>query len=179
MRLLFSLVCAALNICTLVSCSSLAPETIALMGRPVPDGRLMLLSGQQIALKNTGGRNRALLFWTTWCTHSRGVVSDYEDLARTYAYRGDTDFFAVNLDRHNDLELVKGRIEAQDLTTVIHVFSGNDVQDETYLALRGRHVPYSAFIDADGIVQFVGIGVGGLEDFLEEKFDAPPGPGRR
>jgi thiol-disulfide isomerase/thioredoxin len=150
----------------LAGCASLSPEAIALVGRPVPDGRLMLLSGEDLALKDRRGRNAAILFWTTWCPHSRSVIAQFEDLARSYAHRGDTDFFAVNLDRNEDLSLVRGRISAQDLTTVIHVFSGNDVQDEAFLALKGDQVPYSVLIDGNSIVSYVGIGVGGLEDYL-------------
>jgi hypothetical protein len=70
------------------------------------------------------------------------VIAQFEDLARTYAPRGDTDFFAVNLDRNEDLHVVRGRINDQDLSTVVHVFSGNDVQDEAFLALKGDQVPY-------------------------------------
>jgi thiol-disulfide isomerase/thioredoxin len=153
----------------MMGCAAVSPEAAHLLGRPVPDGRLMLLSGEDRALADTQGKNRGLLFWATWCAHSRGVISDFEDLARTYAHRGDTDFFAVSLDRNDDLKVLKSRIADQDLTTVIHVFSGNDVQDEAFLALKGDQVPYSVFIDSRGVVRFVGIGTGGLEDFLEKR----------
>jgi thiol-disulfide isomerase/thioredoxin len=157
---------------SLSACSSVSPDALLLVGQPVPDGRLMLMRGDDIALKNTQGRHRAILFWATWCAHSRSVISQFEDLARTYASRGDTDFFAVNLDRNEDIAGVKERIEAQDLTTVTHVFSGNDVQDEAFLALKGDHVPYSVFVDRDAIVRYVGLGVGGLEDFFEQRREA-------
>jgi len=153
-----------------VSCSTIAPDTQELLGQPVPDGRLMLLSGEDVALKNPSGRNQVVLFWATWCAHSRGVIADFEDLARTYASRGDTDFSAVNLDRNEDLPVVKERILEQDLTTVIHVFSGNDTQDEAFLALRGKHVPYAVFMDGRSVIQYVGLGVGGLEDFLAMRY---------
>jgi thiol-disulfide isomerase/thioredoxin len=132
----------------------------------------MLLSGEDRALKDSQGRNRAILFWATWCPHSRSVIAQFEDLAREHAHRGDTEFFAVNLDRNEDLDVVRGRISAQDLTTVTHVFSGNDVQDEAFLALKGGQVPYSVFIDGRSIVRYVGVGVGGLEDFLGARFSS-------
>jgi thiol-disulfide isomerase/thioredoxin len=153
----------------MTGCAAVSPEAAHLLGRPAPDGRLMLLSGEDRALADTRGKNKVLLFWATWCAHSRSVISDFEDLARTYAHRGDTDFFAVSLDRNDDHKTLKSRIADQDLTTVIHVFSGNDVQDEAFLALKGDQVPYSVFIDSRGIVRFVGIGTGGLEDFLEKR----------
>jgi len=139
----------------------------------------MLLSGEDIALKDPRRRNRAILFWATWCSHSSSVISQFEDLARTYADRGDTDFFAVSLDSNQDLDILKGRIAKQDLTTVTHVFSGNDVQDEAFLALKGDHVPYSVFVDSGSIVRFVGLGVGGLEGFLDRHFDDSSSPNSR
>jgi len=151
-------------------CSSLSSHTLALVGKPVPDGRLMLLDGGDLALNDSRGRNRAILFWATWCAHSKSVISEFEDLARAYGDRDDTEFFAVSLDRNEDLDLVRSRIAAQDLTSVTHVFSGNDVQDEAFIALRGDHVPYSVFVDGGGTVRYMGLGVGGLEDFLEAKF---------
>jgi hypothetical protein len=154
----------------LSGCSSVSRDAANLVGHRVPDARLMLLSGDDLALKEVHGRNRALLFWTTWCSHSRGVISGFEDLARTYAPRGDTDFFAVSLDRNEDLDAVKRRIQAQDLATVTHVFSGNDVQDEAFLALKGDHVPYAVFIDDQSIVRFVGLGIGALEEFFEGRY---------
>lgn len=154
----------------LSGCSSVSRDAANLVGQRVPDARLMLLSGEDLALKDVRGRNRAILFWTTWCSHSRGVISGFEDLARVYAPRGDTDFFAVSLDKNEDLEPLKRRIEAQDLTTVTHVFSGNDVQDEAFLALKGDHVPYSVFIDDQSIVRFVGLGLGDLEEFLDGRY---------
>jgi len=157
-----------------LGCAAVSPEVSALVGHPVPDGRLMLLSGEDLALRDARGRNRAILFWTTWCAHSRSVIAQFEDLAREYADRGDTEFFAVNLDRNEDLDAVRGRIKAQDLTTVTHVFSGNDVQDEAFLALKGEQVPYSVFIDGRSVVRYVGVGVGGLEDFLETRFADQP-----
>jgi thiol-disulfide isomerase/thioredoxin len=168
-RLLFSFVMIGL-LSSIISCSSLSDKNMDLVGRPVPDGRLMLLSGEDVALKNQAGRNQVILFWATWCSHSRSVIASFEDLARTYASRGDTDFYAVNLDKNQDLDLVKDRIKVQELTTVTHVFSGNDTQDEAYLALQGNHVPYAVFIDQRSIVRYVGLGVGGLEEFIEARF---------
>lgn len=163
-----AILCAA-GLCA--GCTSLSPEALSLVGRPVPDGRLMLLSGEDRALSEGQGRNRAILFWATWCSHSRSVISQFEDLARTYASRGDTEFFAVSIDRNEDLDALLGRIKVQDLTTVTHVFSGNDVQDEAFLALKGDHVPYSVFLDERSTVRYVGLGVGGLEEYLERRFD--------
>lgn len=155
----------------LSGCSAVSGDAAGLVGRPVPEGRLMLLEGgDHVALAGKTGTNLAILFWATWCSHSRSTIADFEDLAREYAWRGDMEFYAVSLDKNDDLELLQGRIKSQELTTVKHVFSGNDVQDEAYLALKGTHVPYVVFVDARGIVRFVDIGVSGLGGFLQQRF---------
>jgi hypothetical protein len=161
----------ALVLFTACGCSAVSGDAANLVGKPVPEGRLMLLEGgDHVALAGKAGTNLAILFWATWCSHSRSTIADFEDLAREYAWRGDLEFYAVSLDKNADLELLQGRIKSQELTTVKHVFSGNDVQDEAYLALKGTHVPYVVFVDARGIVRFVDLGVGELGDFLAQRF---------
>jgi thiol-disulfide isomerase/thioredoxin len=161
----------AFIVATACGCSAVSSDAANLVGRPVPEGRLMLLEGgDHVALTGKAGTNLAILFWATWCSHSRSTIADFEDLAREYAWRGDLEFYAVSLDKNADQELLQGRIKAQELTTVKHVFSGNDVQDEAYLALKGTHVPYVVFVDARGIVRFVDLGVGELGNFLAQRF---------
>jgi thiol-disulfide isomerase/thioredoxin len=162
---------AAVGSCMLSGCSAVSGDAAGLVGRPVPEGRLMLLEGgDHVALAGKAGTNLAILFWATWCSHSRSTIAEFEDLAREYAWRGDLEFYAVSLDKNDDLKLLQGRIKSQELTTVKHVFSGNDVQDEAYLALKGTHVPYVVFVDARGIVRFVDLGVNGVGTFLEQRF---------
>ena len=155
-----------------LGCASVSETTAALVGKPVPEARLMLLSGEDIALKGTEGVNRALLFWATWCSHSKSAIARFEDLAREYASRGDLEFYAVSLDKNEHLDLLRGRIKAQELDTVAHVFSGNDVQDEAFLALKGDQLPLAVFIDSRGIVRLVDVGVGGLESYIERRYSA-------
>ncbi len=155
-----------------MGCSPLSDASKDLVNKPVPEGRLMLLSGEDIALRGRSGTNMALLFWATWCPHSRGAIADYEGLAQRYSGRRRIEFYAVSLDRNEDLEQLKARIQSQKLASMIHVFSGNDSQDEAFLSLRGGHLPYAVFIDERGTVRFVGIGVAGLQDYIEDNYGA-------
>jgi thiol-disulfide isomerase/thioredoxin len=156
-----------------LGCSSVSEHSTSLIGKPVPEARLMLATGEQVALRSKSGTIVVLLFWATWCSHSRAIMADFEDLAREYSGRGDIEFFAISVDKNEDFELVEARIKAQDLSSMTHVFSGNDTQDESYLALKGDHVPYAVVVDARGIVRFVDIGISGLEAFLEKKLSKP------
>lgn len=153
-----------------IGCSSVSDAARQLVGRPVPDGRLMLLRGEDIALQGKRDTNIAILFWATWCPHSRGEIERFEELARKYQFRRDLEFYAVSIDQNSDLTSLKERIESQNLKAVTHVFSGNDVQDEAFLSLRGNSIPYAVFIDSRGIVRLVDIGAASLEDLLSSRF---------
>jgi thiol-disulfide isomerase/thioredoxin len=168
-----SLLLALVMVVSSIGCASVSEHSTSLVGKPVPEARLMLATGEQVALRSKSGTIVVLLFWATWCSHSRAIMADFEDLAREYAGRGDIEFFAISLDKNDDFELVEARIKAQDLSTMTHVFSGNDTQDESYLALKGDHVPYAVVIDARGVVRFVDIGISGLESFLAKKLSKP------
>jgi thiol-disulfide isomerase/thioredoxin len=154
---------------SLVGCASVSESAASLVGKPVPEARLMLLSGEDVALRGEGV-DRAILFWATWCSHSKSTIAHFEDLAREYSPRGNVEFYAVSLDKNEDLEHLRWRIKTQELDTIVHVFSGNDVQDEAYLALKGDQLPYAVFVDSRGVVRFVGTGIGGLESYLEKHF---------
>ena len=153
----------------------MSKDTEQLVGAPVPDGRLMMLSGETRALRTANGVSKAILFWATWCSHSRGGIERFEDLARRYSWRGDLEFYAVSIDKYADESALLKRIESQELQTISHVFSGNDVQDESFLALRGDQIPYAVLIDGRGVVRHAGIGVGGLEELVEAKFSVRRG----
>jgi thiol-disulfide isomerase/thioredoxin len=112
----------------------------------------------------------AILFWATWCPHSRGAIADYESLAQKYGGRRGLEFYAVSLDPNENFEVLRERIQNQSLTSMVHVFSGNDTQDEAFLSLRGARLPYAVFVDDHAIVRYVGIGLGGLESFIADRY---------
>lgn len=147
-------------------CAAASPAAQALVGQQVPSARLMMLSGEDVAIRPDDGRKKVLLFWATWCPYSKSAIEDFEDLARQYRSRSDVAFYAVSIDRNQDLDILESRIREQNLHTVQHVFSGNDIQDEAFIALYGNTIPYAVVIDGDGVVRFVDIGVSGLESYL-------------
>ena len=161
--LVFGLLCV-------VGCSAVPQAAQELVGKQAPEARLMLFDGEHVALRAKTGTNVAILFWATWCAHSRGAIADFEALAQRFSRRRDLEFYAVSVDKNQDFEALKNRIESQKLHSLTHVFSGNDVQDEAFLGLKGTHIPYAVFIDSRGVVRFVGMGTSGLESFLESRF---------
>jgi thiol-disulfide isomerase/thioredoxin len=130
----------------------------------------MLLNGEHIALRSRVGKSVTLLFWATWCPHSRAGIEEFEALARTYKDRPEIEFYAVSVDKNEAYAELKNRIHLQDLESMTHVFSGNDVQDEAFLAFHGERLPYAVFIDDEGVVRFADLGVSGLRTFLSQRY---------
>jgi thiol-disulfide isomerase/thioredoxin len=130
----------------------------------------MLLSGEHIALRSREGREVVLLFWATWCPHSRAGIEEFQALASAYKNRPEMEFYAVSVDKNESYEELQNRIRIQGLESMTHVFSGNDVQDEAFLAFHGERLPYAVFIDDRGIVRFADLGVSGLRAFLGQRY---------
>lgn len=128
----------------------------------------MLLSGDDVAMRSDDGTTKVILFWATWCRYSKSAIEDFEALAREYRERRNVNFYAVSLDRNEDISILESRIREQDLSTVQHVFSGNDIQDEAFISVRGATIPYAVVIGPDGRVKFLGMGVSGLEGYLHD-----------
>ncbi len=152
------------------ACSTVSERTAGLVGRPAPDARLMKLDGSETTFSAEKGRFVAVLFWATWCKHSKGAIADFEDVARIYGRRADVSFFAVSVDRNEDFETLKSRIASLELKSLVHVFSGNDIQDEAYQKFYGDLVPMAVLIDPRGVVRYVGTDVSEIEDLLDERF---------
>jgi thiol-disulfide isomerase/thioredoxin len=154
----------------LVGCSGVSSSAREMVGHPAPFTRLTLLDGSQVPLDATMGKTTAIIFWTTWCGHSRGTIEDFEELAKKYSRRKDLAFVAVSLDKEPDLPKVNERIAGLQLSTITHAFSGNDVQDEAFIALHGESVPYLVVLDKRGTVKSVASSISELEDYLEETY---------
>jgi thiol-disulfide isomerase/thioredoxin len=150
----------------LLGCAIVSSQTEDFVDRPAPSARLMLLDGTQIPLIPDPGRTAVVLFWATWCPRSRYIVEDFEQLAREFTSRADLDFFAVSIDKNEDFEVLKSRIREQDLKTVQHCFSGNDIEDEAFYSFKGHTIPFVVVIDSKGIVRVVTPHIGEARKFL-------------
>lgn len=154
----------------LCGCSAVQLKGKELIGQPAPEARLMLFDGSEIPLSAQLGRNTAIVFWSTWCPHSKSLIERYEALARHYGNRGDIDFFAVSVDKNDDFKILKERVKSQDLHSMTHFFSGNEAQDHAFVTLEGQRIPYVVFIDRLGVVRLVEGSIDPLEEYLQLQF---------
>jgi thiol-disulfide isomerase/thioredoxin len=150
-------------------CSAMKAKGVELIGRQAPEARLMYLDGSEIPLSAQRGKYTAIIFWATWCSHSKTAIVQYEELARRYAKRKDVEFLAVSVDKNEDFGTLKDRIKYQDLRTMTHIFSGNDSQDDAFVNLQGESIPYFVFIDKEGIVRLVDSEFDPLEMYVSQE----------
>ena len=156
-------------LCTLLAfsaCSTIPDAAKQMVGHEAPSTRLTTLEGDLVSLDEYRGKDIAVLFWATWCSHSRPAVEAMEELAKSNAGMPDTVFWLVSVDKADKLAELKSRIAYQDLDTVKHAFSGNDVYDEAYTALHGRDLPYFVVIDKKGIVRVVADDIDPVREYL-------------
>lgn len=151
-------------------CSGVSTAAKEMVGTPAPYIRFTMLDGTQVPLAFAEGKSAAIIFWTTWCGHSRGTIEDFEKLAKKYKRRKDLVFLAASLDKAEDLAKVEERIKSLGLSTVMHAFSGNDIQDEAFLGFKGESVPHLVVVDSRGVIRSVASSTSELEEYLEERF---------
>ena len=154
----------------LSGCSPLPPSAYEMVDKHAPMTRLTLLEGGDLPLEAFEGKHTALMFWATWCGHSKARMEEFAELAAEYSARRNVAFVAVSVDRADDLDKLRARIQSDGLGKITHMFSGNDVADEAFLAFKGESLPYIIVLDPNGRVESVDISTGPLEDYLEEHF---------
>ena len=141
-----------------------------LIGNEAPEARLMFFDGSEVPLSSYRGKNVCIVFWATWCTYSRSLIERYQDLARHYVRRSDMEFIAVSIDKNEDFEVLKRRIQEQGLKSMTHIFSGNDSYDDAFVNLKGKNIPYVVFIDRNGVIRLAEHNLTPLEEYLSMEF---------
>lgn len=136
-----------------------APEK----GQPAPDFTLENLDGEPMALEDLRGKVVLLNFWATWCGPCRVEMPALESRHQQYPEQ----LAVVGIDFDEPKENVAAFMEEFGLTFPILLDPGAVVQD----AYRIRGYPTSVFLDQDGTVQIVHIGIMAedqLDDYLQE-----------
>ena len=145
---------ASLLFSLLTGCSTISDETLALVNKTAPAARVSFLDGDYVSLRQYRGKTVVLMFWATWCSRSKTLITELSDYARTHK-NPNTEFIAVSIDRFDRLSTLKNMIYLQGLDGVKHAFSGNDVRDEAYVSFRMIAIPTIVIIGPDGVVKGV------------------------
>ncbi len=141
------------------SASIYAPDK----GKQAPEFTLEDLSGQQISLTDLKGKVVLLNFWATWCGPCRVEMPTLQ--SRHELYPENLSVLGIDFDEPKDN--VMAFAEEFGLTFTILLDPGGEIQNE----YRIRGYPTSVFLDENGIVQIVHIGIMSedqLDDYLQE-----------
>ena len=132
-------------------------------GALAPEFTLEDLSGNQVALTDLQGKVVLLNFWATWCGPCRVEMPTLQ--ARHEQYEDSLAVVAINFDEPK--EDVLNFATELGLTFTILLDPGGETQN----AFRVRGYPTSVFLDEDGVVQIVQIGImsdSQLDNYLEQ-----------
>lgn len=130
---------------------------------PALDFELISLTGEQVQLQDLRGQVVLLNFWATWCGPCRLEMPAFQERSQTYA--DDLKVVAVNFDEPQ--ADVQAFVDELGLTFEVLLDPGAEIQK--LYQIRGYPTTY--FIDAEGVVRVLHIGVmteGQLDDYLSD-----------
>ncbi|MBW8011454.1 MAG: redoxin domain-containing protein [Chloroflexi bacterium] len=160
---------------TLAACSSvdsiqdsdgvkaLELEVAPVKGALAPDFELEGLDGELVSLSDYRGRVVLVNFWATWCGPCRFEMPALQSRYERYA----PEFEILAVDNDESAEAVDAFFKELGLSFKALLDPGGDTQ-ELY---RVRGYPSSVFVDADGVIQIIHIGMmteGQLDGYLLE-----------
>lgn len=140
--------------------SRIAPE----IGAQAPDFALRDLEGNEVRLSDYRGKTVLLTFWATWCGPCRLEMPTFED---RYQELKDDGFTVLGLNYDEPVEDVSAFRDELGLSFPLLLDPGGSVQR----LYRIRGYPSSIFVDDQGVVRIVHIGLiteGQLRDYLIE-----------
>ena len=140
--------------------SRIAPE----IGAQAPDFALRDLEGNEVRLSDYRGRTVLLTFWATWCGPCRLEMPTFEG---RFQELKDDGFTVLGLNYDEPAEDVSAFRDELGLSYPLLLDPGGSVQR----LYRIRGYPSSIFVDPQGVVRIVHIGLiteGQLRDYLVE-----------
>lgn len=145
-----------------------AIDTSGIASAPVrdalaPDFELVNIQGENVKLSDFRGKAVLINFWATWCAPCRLEMPAIQARYEQYS----PDFVVLAVDNDESLEIVAAFVDELGLTFPVLLDPGADIQ-QLYL-IRGY--PSSFFVDANGVIKVVHIGImteGQLDGYLFE-----------
>ena len=140
-------------LCALMMCvSAVAAVKPAEVGQEAPDFKVMTFNGEVFRLSEQRGKVVYLNLWATWCPP---CVAEMGDIQKLYeAHPDDLSVIGVSIDEYSGT--------AQTFMKE-HGYSYPVAMDVDYALTGGlyptRYIPLSVFINPDGIVTYMEVGM--------------------
>jgi len=125
--------------------------TVPEIGNALPQIDLKTIAGESFNINDLNGKPVVINFWASWCGPCRlemPIFTEYQ-----HKYGDDLIILAVNIDETTDE--IQAFIEEVDIDLAVLIDPTDRVWD--LFGLRG--LPSTFFVDTDGIIRFIHIGV--------------------
>lgn len=142
------------------------------VGESAPDFELRSLDGRMMQLSNLRGKPVLLNFWATWCAPCRLEMPWLAELDQQYRPRG-VEIVGVSLDDPGGEQAVNKFIAERAVRYPILI--GNSSVADLYGGVR--FMPQSFFIDRDGKIVKISLGLTGKRDLEEALKSLMQNPG--
>lgn len=141
-----------------------APKPLPeILGRPAADFSFTKLDGEKVTDRTLAGKIVVLDFWATWCKPCLDSLPKLSELSKKYSDGDKVQFLAVNIEGPDVTnEKLKEVFEANNIDLPIV----RDLASLNQLVFSVAGLPTTIILDADGVVQFVGVGA---RDDMEAK----------
>ena len=139
-----------------LNCSSCSPSEPTPQSEKAPDFTLPTMTGANITLSELEGTPVVLVFWATWCGYCSTELHRLEDVAQQSA--GEIKVIAI--DRGESISTVKRFFGDYEPTMIVAL----DETEEVFWNYSSRYssrpgsIPFTLFVDSEGIVQYAKIG---------------------
>ena len=129
------------------------------------DFEFTTFEGEQISLADFRGKGVVLNFWASWCEPCRSEATMLEE---TWRREKDNGIVFLGLDYLDSEQAALAYLEEFDITYP----NGPDIQSKIYRSYLARGVPETFFIDENGKIQEVAVGVLLSQSQLDDYIDA-------
>lgn len=120
-------------------------------GYRAPDFTLRTINGEELHLADYRGQPVVLNFWATWCPPCRAEIPHFEAASRKY----NGQVVVLGVDDGEPLATVAPFVADLGMTYTLPL----DEQSVVTRQYRVNSLPSTFFIDRDGIIQYVHIGI--------------------
>jgi len=122
------------------------------VGRLAPDFTLTDLEGNSVRLSDSRGKVVFINFWATWCPPCRAEMPDIEAIHQEYKNKG---VVVIGVDLYEDENVVRQYVQQGGYSWTFVI----DNTGEVAINYGITGIPTSFFLDKEGIIQAVKVGV--------------------
>ena len=123
------------------------------VGEPMPDFRHVDINGQFVSAGDFAGQPVLINFWATWCAPCVREMPMFQDYAETKA--GQLELVGIAIDEPGN---VREFVEELGISYSILIGTTDVMQTQEAFGNANGMLPYTVFVDAEGIVRWQHLG---------------------